>query len=1318
MRHARNASDALCEVLEPRVLLSGPDPITDDHPRWAVPRGSAVIDGELTDAEWSGAFQTTRTLAYNENVVATVYLMHDAEGLYLGVRVLDRFLWADGNGGGTGNRWNIEQDDSVIFYFDQDRSRDIYFQPEDRAFGFNIASFDDPKHDAEGPVRRYKFVRGDGQGGAPDVGFFGDDWDRIVREGGDPEDYFLPPGARYATAHQGTLNDDSDIDTGWTSEAFMPWSGLNMAAPAHGDTIGMNFDVILDDTGGARDTVNRRHTAQRWDGVFVPDDHITGSHSSYNAGQPGINGPVGYAEVMFVDAGAGVTPPAIEGLRAEVVTGYSARLRFDAPGATPDGRGFVSGYLVRYAPAPIDNERDWLDATVFENRYLPRGAGLAEDLRLIGLEPSTTYHVAVRPVDAAGNLGPIASVELTTRSTAEDTSAGLRVVPSPLGRTLVTEAGDPFLVVGDHLGLSWAHTRQLFPGDVWDSANGVYQNFHDNVPFEGPVSEYFDLLESRGVNTMRVFIEQPGTQSPPGLPDDPRGAYWLEHNAGQYNPDMRAFLDNVLEASASRGMYVVLSAFSTYYYPESWRTEGPWAEAFGGPLTSIDDFFQEPGTLQIAKDRMTEVARWVRESPHAHRVIGYEIINEWHAQRWSRNAEGDGFPDRAPEIIRRAQWIGQLARHVKAIDPERLVINPPVLEEVRGAIARSALYSRDFDMVMPHFYTLHNEEAIRNPSSDRAVGAAVEQARVTASWLLQADDRRPILNGEWGSVRHLWPGGETYYSDQTYTWGTPPASPSFTLAEDEALFSAVLWAGLAAGQPGTPMRMGNANMDFITGYTEGGFPLKQGFLLTDNMRAVQHLIARWRDGSAIGFDWAAYSPDPLSGRVRIESAAVLHAMGGADGAQAVVYIHQDRDASPGRVTDARLVLGGLDADTLYDAEIWTDDPEATGPVRIVRGLFSPRGSLSFSLPGFEGGLIVRIRGERAVGQAERVAAIQAGPRTVTFSLGVDDQPVATVYDARTRTEERIDVAARVGFRGRGVDLAPYRTADGVVHLAMTDDRGRLWVIRGDLDADAWSARNLTAAIGAPHVAGDLTVYLPSWGSIHIGGLDARGHAVNYWWSPSLTDWEFADLTELLGGPTMTGGLTSWVAPWGALNLAGLNGDGEIVVYWWVPGMERWANLNMTTHAGGPALTDQLTAFVTPWGAMNIVGLDSRGHAVAYWWVPGAEGWIVSDLTEITSTAAFDRGLSTTMSSDGGINVLGLDPSGDLLMLRWTPRSNVWADTNITQAAGSRPVAFPVGAASSRGLMTVAGRDLAGEAGLLIHVLDLDDDLWSLHAPAE
>jgi hypothetical protein len=55
------------------------------------------------------------------------------------------------------------------------------------------------------------------------------------------------PGLRWAVAVDGTLNDDRDIDRGWTVELAFPWSGMRTLAqgrplpPRPGDVWRMDF---------------------------------------------------------------------------------------------------------------------------------------------------------------------------------------------------------------------------------------------------------------------------------------------------------------------------------------------------------------------------------------------------------------------------------------------------------------------------------------------------------------------------------------------------------------------------------------------------------------------------------------------------------------------------------------------------------------------------------------------------------------------------------------------------------------------------------------------------------------------------------------------------------------------------------------------------------------------------------------------------------------------------------------------------------------------------------------------------------------------
>ena len=83
-------------------------------------------------------------------------MMYNDFGLFLSVQVEDDNIWADGKGDGIGNRWEVESDDSVTFYFGPNESREEYFGAGDRAFGVNLGSPADPINGL-GAVRRWNW---------------------------------------------------------------------------------------------------------------------------------------------------------------------------------------------------------------------------------------------------------------------------------------------------------------------------------------------------------------------------------------------------------------------------------------------------------------------------------------------------------------------------------------------------------------------------------------------------------------------------------------------------------------------------------------------------------------------------------------------------------------------------------------------------------------------------------------------------------------------------------------------------------------------------------------------------------------------------------------------------------------------------------------------------------------------------------------------------------------------------------------------------------------------------------------------------------
>jgi len=57
---------------------------------------------------------------------------------------------------------------------------------------------------------------------------------------------------------------------------------------------------------------------------------------------------------------------------------------------------------------------------------------------------------------------------------------------------------------------------------------------------------------------------------------------------------------------------------------------------------------------------------------------------------------------------------------------------------------------------------------------------------------------------------------------------------------------------------------------------------------------------------------------------------------------------------------------------------------------------------------------------------------------------------------------------------------------------------------------------------------------------------------------------------------------------------------------------KWRNDDLTSITGGPRLkAESITAYVTPWGALNVAGVDDSGETQVYWWTPGMTKWIAS-----------------------------------------------------------------------------------------------------------
>ncbi|MCC6429045.1 MAG: hypothetical protein IT435_19780 [Phycisphaerales bacterium] len=227
------------------------------------------------------------------------------------------------------------------------------------------------------------------------------------------------------------------------------------------------------------------------------------------------------------------------------------------------------------------------------------------------------------------------------------------------------------------------------------------------------------------------------------------------------------------------------------------------------------------------------------------------------------------------------------------------------------------------------------------------------------------------------------------------------------------------------------------------------------------------------------------------------------------------------------------------------------------------------------------------------------------------------------------------------------------------------------------DTGAWSARNLGTVLRAqglamPQFAGELTAYVTLWGALNIVGLDADGDIQAVWNHATLPDWTTNNLSESTGAPAYTGKLAVFLTSWFAMNIAGTTPDGKMVVTWWVPEFgASWVASNFTDLFSGPFLqSSSVAAYVTSWGQMTVLGLDDNGDIRAYWWAPGFSEWAIANLNEAVVSDrrhSLHGMLTTQFTGMDEINIYGQKASGDDIRYTWDP-SEPWDAENLSLIA--------------------------------------------------
>ena len=198
------------------VDLSGEEGVRSYGALWT--EGPPVIDGVLDDPAWAAAGWTEPfgDISGPEEPVpryrTEAKILWDEGFLYVGARLEEPHLWA-----------TLRERDAIIYrdhdfevFLDPDGDGLNYFELEINALGTEFDLF----------------------------------LDKPYQDGGRAEIDWGMPGLRSAVHLEGTLNDPSDEDRGWSVEIAIPWSDLvppgeEAAAPPHpGDEWRVNFSRV------------------------------------------------------------------------------------------------------------------------------------------------------------------------------------------------------------------------------------------------------------------------------------------------------------------------------------------------------------------------------------------------------------------------------------------------------------------------------------------------------------------------------------------------------------------------------------------------------------------------------------------------------------------------------------------------------------------------------------------------------------------------------------------------------------------------------------------------------------------------------------------------------------------------------------------------------------------------------------------------------------------------------------------------------------------------------------------------------------------
>lgn len=205
------------QSLAPGVAWHGEDFIAPRHYVCYQARTAINVDGKLNDAAWKDVPWSEKFIDIegskkaNPPYATRVKMLWDSEYFYIGAQLEEPHVWA-----------TLKKHDSVIF---QDNDFEVFIDP-----------------DADN--HRYMEY---------EINAFGTDWDlylpKAYKDGGSADNSWEISGLKKAVFVDGTINDPTDRDQGWSVELAIPWKALGQRGavktpPTSGQQWRVNFSRV------------------------------------------------------------------------------------------------------------------------------------------------------------------------------------------------------------------------------------------------------------------------------------------------------------------------------------------------------------------------------------------------------------------------------------------------------------------------------------------------------------------------------------------------------------------------------------------------------------------------------------------------------------------------------------------------------------------------------------------------------------------------------------------------------------------------------------------------------------------------------------------------------------------------------------------------------------------------------------------------------------------------------------------------------------------------------------------------------------------